>query len=132
MKQIGTVVEIKGDMAKIECSRQSACDMCENAEHCVEKCKKVYATALNVVGASVGDNVEIETETGKVLKNAFLVFMVPIFLAVAAYYFSDLWLGEGVSVIITMSVLVFSVVLFSFLLNKAAKKQPVSRVKRIL
>lgn len=132
MKQTGIVVEIKDNVARIECSRQSACDMCENAEHCVEKCKKVLATASNDVNAVVGDMVEIETETGKVLSNAFAVFMLPIFLAVAAYFGINFFFGEGVAVIGTFAVLVFSMILIAFLLNRSAKKRIVSRIVRIL
>lgn len=132
MKQYGTVIETDGDIAKVECERQSACDMCENSENCTEKCKKVYATALNCVGADVGDLVEIETDTKKVLYNAFLVFMVPIFVAVAAYFAVNALFGEGIAVISTLAVLVSSVCLFSFALNKSAKKQTVSRIVKIL
>ena len=132
MKQTGIVVETNGNYARIEYTRQSACDMCENAAHCVEKCKKVFATASNDINAVVGDVVEIETETGKVLSNAFAVFMLPIFLAVAAYFGINAFFGEGVAVICTFAVLVFSMILIAFLLNRSAKKRVVSRIVRIL
>ena len=132
MKQIGTVVEIADNMARVECDRQSACDMCENAEHCVEKCKKVYATALNTVGAKTGDTVEIESDTKNVLLNAFVVFVIPIVLAVLSYFGADFFFGEGISVAVTMAVLVLSLFVSSLLMNKRAKKQAVSRIVRIL
>ena len=132
MKQIGTVVETNGNTAKVECDRQSACDMCENAANCTEKCKKVYAVALNDVNASVGDMVEIETDTAGVLKNAFIIFILPILLAIASYFAAECFLGENAAVIVTFSVLVFSAFLFGFLLNKSAKGRIVSRVVKIL
>ena len=132
MKQIGKVVEINADMAKIEVDKVSACDMCENAAHCVEKCKKVYATASNTVNAEVGDTVEIETETGMVLLNSVLVFLVPVLLAIGAYFLSNLFFGENVSVVITFFTLVFSICAFCFVLNKISKKKVISRVVRIL
>ena len=65
MKQIGTVVETYGNIAKIECDRRSACDMCENSEGCTVKCQKAYTRALNPLNAQVGDTVEIEAEDGR-------------------------------------------------------------------
>lgn len=132
MKKIGTVIEIMDDKARVECEKQSACDMCENAAHCVEKCQKVYATALNTVNASVGDIVEIETDTRNVLLNALVVFMLPIFISVAAYLIAEPVLGEGIAVIITLVALVSSMGLFSFLLNNSAKKKTVSKIVKIL
>ena len=132
MKQIGKVVECDGIVAKIECERKSACDMCENASHCNEKCKIVYATAFNYINASEGDMVEIETDTLNVLKNAFLVFILPIFTAILSYFAADRFFGEGVAVMFTFAVLVFSMILFSFLLNKSQKTKIVSKIVRIL
>ena len=132
MKQIGVVIALEGDIARIECDRRSACDMCENAASCAEKCKKVYTGAYNGVGASVGDAVEIETDTGSVLLNAVLVFLLPIIIAIGSYFLADAYFSEGISVLITLAVLVFSVCAFSFLLNRRAKRTTVSRITRIL
>lgn len=132
MKQIGKVVECDGVVAKIECERRSACDMCENASHCNEKCKIVYATAFNYINASKGDTVEIETDTLNVLKNAFFVFILPIFTAIIAYFAADRFFVEGVAVVFTFAVLVFSMVIFSFLMNKFQKTKIVSKIVRIL
>ena len=132
MKQIGKVIEINNGMAKIEVDRVSACDMCENAAHCAEKCRKVYATADNLVNAELGDTVEIETETGRVLMNSVLIFFVPVVLAVAAYLLSNLFFEENVSVAITFFILVFSLCAFSFVLNKVSKNKVISKIVRIL
>lgn len=132
MRQRGIVVEIKGSMARVECDRRSACDMCENAAHCVEKCKKVYTEALNTVNASVGDTVEIETDTGKLLFNTFVLFMIPVFLGVASYFVFDSFFGEGLTAALTLAVLAGSLGFIAFLLNKRAKNKTVSRIVRIL
>lgn len=131
MRQRGTVVEIKGVIARVECDRRSACDMCENAAHCVEKCKKVYTEALNTVNALVGDTVEIETDTGKLLLNAFVLFMIPVFLGVASYFVFDRFFGEGLTAALTLAVLAGSLGFIAFLLNKSAKNITVSRVVKI-
>ncbi len=132
MRQVGTVIELNGNTAKVECDRQSACSMCENAESCVEKCKKVYATADNLVKATVGDTVEIQTDTGMVLLNAFIVFVLPVFLSVVCYFGVRVFFREIISIIVTFAVLVFSLVLFSSLLNRISKKRTVSKIVKIL
>lgn len=132
MKQYGTVVETNDNIAKVEVDRKSACDMCENAAHCVEKCKKVYATALNELDANIGDLVEIQTDTKRVLFNSFFVFMLPIFLAVFAYFAIDVFFSESIAVVATFIVLISSVCLFSKLLNNREKKHIVSKIVRIL
>ncbi len=132
MKQYGTVVETNGNIARVECERKSACDMCENAEHCTEKCTKVYATAINEVNACIGDLVEIQTDTKKVLTNAFIVFILPIFLAVVACFAINSLFGEVIAVVATFIVLVLSLCLFSFLLNRSEKKRVISRILRVL
>ena len=132
MKQKGIVIEINGKNAKVECDRASACDMCGNSASCTEKCKKVYANAENSVSAKIGDYVEIESDTGRVLKNAFLVFILPIFLAVISYFCTYKFAGEVVAVIVTLAVLVFYLCIFSFFLNKSERKKNVSRIVKIL
>jgi len=132
MKQTGVVIEIIGNLAKVECDRQSACDMCENASVCTEKCKKVYATAENTVNAEIGDFVEIETESKRVLKNAFIVFFLPVILSFVAYFVTERFFGSTPATIVTLVVLTVSLVLFAFLLNGKEKKENASRIVRII
>ena len=132
MKQTGVVVETDGKTAKVECDRQSACDMCENASVCSEKCKKVYATADNTVNAAVGDFVEIETESKRVLKNAFIVFFLPVILSFVAYFVTERFLGSTLAAIVTLVVLTVSLVLFAFLQNSNEKNRNASKIVRII
>ena len=132
MKQTGVVVEIIGKGARVECDRQSACDMCENASVCTEKCKKVYATAENTVNAEIGDLVEIETESSLVLKNAFIVFLLPVILSFVAYFAAERLFGSAVAVIVTLVALIASLVLFAFLQNRSEKNRNASKIVRII
>ena len=132
MTQKGIVTELKNGKAIVMVDRISACDACENSATCAEKCKKVYATAENNLNARVGDAVEIETETGGVLLNAVLVFLVPIILGIGAYFCANAYLGEELAVLITFGVLVLSLTVNSFVLNRIALGKTVSRISRIL
>ena len=133
MKQTGKVIEIIDDnTVRVECDRQSACSMCDNASSCVEKCQKVYATARNTVGAVVGDTVEIEADTAVFLRNSVALFIIPTVLSVVLYFVFNSFLGEGLSVLFTMMVLILGMAVIAFLLNNNAKKDSVNKIFRII
>ena len=80
MKVKAKVISTDGIFALVESERLSACDGChKHAEGCsvcslMGSNKKITSRAKNNIGASVGDEVEIETETKTVLFYAVLVF----------------------------------------------------------
>lgn len=98
MRTKATVKEISGSLAIVESERLSACEGCHKHEEGCSVCslmgsnRKITARAFNRVGAEVGDVVEIETETKKVLFYAMLVFLLPVVLMIGIYFFAS-WLG---------------------------------------
>lgn len=95
MKTLATVVEIENEnTAIVSVARHAACDGChKNAEG--KGCsvctllggnREARARALNAVGASVGDTVEVESRTGRMLAYAALVFLLPVLLALGGYF----------------------------------------------
>lgn len=132
MKKQGTVIEIKNGCATVECERESACAMCENAASCAEKCEKVLITLPNSAGAVVGDCVEIEAKNGYVLGNAFAVFFVPVLIAIAVYFISDRFFYVTVSSVLTLISLVLSAIIIAVAADKKAKKRNTNRIVRIL
>ena len=91
MIQTARVCETKEAVAVVEVRRQSACAGC-HAGGCLGCGKVVRAEAENSVGAQVGDLVEIEGTTTRVLLHAVLVFLMPLVSAVCLYL-----LGWGLS-----------------------------------
>jgi positive regulator of sigma E activity len=94
MRTKAYVVELNGTRATVEIERASACEGChkqaeggscsvctlmggENQRH--------RAVAENSLGARVGDTVYVESPTAKVLGYAFLVFVLPVLLAMIGY-----------------------------------------------
>ena len=91
-KAIVTAVQEDG-VATVSVERRAACDGChKNADgsgcsictllggnHCTE------AKAKNTLGAAVGDIVEIESRSARMLGYAALVFLVPLLVAFAGY-----------------------------------------------
>ncbi len=93
MQTTATVIEIHGDKAIIEVERQAACDGChKNKDGGCSICtltvasRKFEATALNKVGAKVGDRVKVDTASGRVLGYAALVFLLPIVVGFVFYF----------------------------------------------
>ena len=94
MRQRAVVLETSGKIATIEVSRSSMCEGCQNGSGCGGHCEltglvatsgKMKARAVNTLGAQVGEVVEVETGSGKVLGYAALVFLLPI--AVCAFFY---------------------------------------------
>ncbi len=84
MEQIGIVKELRGNMAVVSVNRVSACG--ENCAQCKGGCTPSAAItrAENAAGASVGDTVKVESDTGKVIFAAFMLYIVPLLFAILA------------------------------------------------
>lgn len=92
MKTVATVVELRGRIAVVETDRVSACEGCHKAApgQTCSVCtlmgsgkRSVRSQADNGIGAAVGDRVEVETSSRRILLYAALVFLVPMLAAAA-------------------------------------------------
>ena len=101
MNTVAYVKEVKGKYAVVEAQRKSACDGChknENGEGCA-MCKifggeaTLRANARNPVGAKVGDKVEIESSSARMLSYALIVFILPLVLCIAVYFIAAALIG---------------------------------------
>lgn len=103
MRVKAVVTEVSEKYSVVESERMSACEGChKSAEGCsvcslMESEKKISTKAINRIGAKVGDTVEIETESRRVMLYAAVVFMLPVFLCLAFYGVASL-LGFGETV----------------------------------
>ena len=92
MQTKATVISVDGKFAIVETERTSACEGCHTAPDggcsvcsMMGSDKKLSARALNTVGAKVGDRVAVESHTARMLWYAVLVFLLPLFLALAGW-----------------------------------------------
>ena len=85
MKEIGVVKSVEGGICLVAVNRKTACG--ENCATCKGACsaEEQIFSAKNAVGAIVGDKVSIEIDTKRVLKSAFLVYILPLLVFLAAY-----------------------------------------------
>lgn len=130
MKEIGIVQSVSGNLCKVVVTRKSACG--ENCASCKGGCKleNQICTAKNNIDAKPGDKVELEIDSKKVLKSAFLVYILPIIIFFAAYFISE-GLKEPLRIFISI-VATLILFLLLFLRDKRLKSEYLSEVTKIL
>jgi len=85
MKQDALVIKTNPDgTATVKVLRRSACSAC-SAKHVCGGSKETETVAVNKIGASEGDTVELEVPSANVLGYSALVFFAPVFLAIVLY-----------------------------------------------
>lgn len=91
MRQTATVTAIfENGTAQVSVKRASACGHdCTSCGACGIMDKPLVIEAENVACAKVGDTVEIESETKKVLYLASIVYLVPILLFFVFYFIAS-------------------------------------------
>lgn len=78
--------------AQVACLRQSACSGdCHQCSGCGAVQQTMIVTARNPIGASPGDLVTIESETGPVLQAAAVLYLLPLVLFIAGYLIGMQW-----------------------------------------
>lgn len=103
MRVKAVVTEVSEKYSVVESERMSACEGCHKSAEGCSVCslmgsgKKISTKAINRIGAKVGDTVEIETESRRVMLYAAVVFMLPVLLCLAFYGVASL-LGFGETV----------------------------------
>ena len=132
MTQIGTVIGVSGDRARVSVIRRSACKGC-SAGGCMGCEKSIEADALNPPGAKIGDKVEIGSPSSLILKYSALVFLMPIVLAFVFYYIGYLFFKSGiVPYVFSVVPIVGSFAFFALYLDKKAAKETEFTVLKVL
>ncbi len=99
--------------AVVAVERRSACSGdCDSCHGCAHQTEIVMVTAHNDAGAKPGDVVQVESETGRVLRLALLLYIMPMILMIGGYLlpfihgnwkvlaaFAGLALGIGICVL---------------------------------
>lgn len=92
MQTKAIVTEIHDTYAIVVTERTSACDGCHKAQEggcsvcsLMSSDRKMSARASNEIGAQVGDRVAIESDTGRMLFYAALIFVLPLVLGIVAW-----------------------------------------------
>jgi len=119
MKQTAIVESVSDDKAVVLVKMESACSSCKSSNICNTCYKTITAEAYNKAGASIGDTVEIETESKIVLGYAALTFIVPIICGLIFYNLTFLMFeDEVVPYIFTLLGFLLPFVILYFALKK--------------
>ncbi|MGI6605140.1 MAG: SoxR reducing system RseC family protein [Firmicutes bacterium] len=85
MQQVGVVVGVVGERAKVKVCRTTACNHCGRCPEedrpslgLLESPKEIVVDALNEAQATQGQTVVLAASDGSVLLAAFLAYMVPL------------------------------------------------------
>ncbi|HIS97410.1 MAG TPA: SoxR reducing system RseC family protein [Candidatus Scatomorpha pullistercoris] len=128
MTQYAIIKKLTGpEKAEVEVLRGTACgDDCGSCEVC-HYASKIRVEARNAIGASVGDRVEIETATSRVLGAAVLVYVVPFVLFFIGYAIAALLLDMAELQAMLMSFAFFAVgFVVVAIVGKRHKKNPIT------
>ena len=87
MTQTATVEAVLGDgRVRIAVARQTACGHdCENCAGCGAQAGMVRAVALDPLGVSAGDRVEVASDNRRIIGIAAVVYLVPFAAFFAGY-----------------------------------------------
>ena len=128
MTQYAIIKKLTGpERAEVEVLRGTACgDDCGSCEVC-HYASKIRVEARNAIGASVGDKVEIETATSRVLGAAVLVYVVPFVLFFIGYALAALVfeLAEAPSMLVSFGFFAMGFVVIA-LVGRRHKKNPIT------
>lgn len=102
MTNKATVIAVSGSTATVAVERTSACEGCHKkaeGQECtvctlMGGSRTVTAQADNTIGAAVGDTVTVESDSGRMLRYAALVFLLPVFAALLFWFVSSRFTGS--------------------------------------
>ena len=122
MYQTGTVEKISGGKALVKIRRSSACgESCAACGACPARDQMI--AAANTAGADIGNEVIIYLSDSKVLKAAFLVYIIPLAALVFGYALGiKLFSRENMGILSGFAALTVSFVLISVLDRHLKKK----------
>ena len=127
MTQYAIIKKLTGpDKAEVEVLRGTACgDDCGSCEVC-HYASKIRVAAGNDVGAQLGDRVEIEARTSRVLGAAVLVYVVPFVLFFIGYAVAAaLNFSEGLSMVMSFAAFAVGMVIV-VIVGRRHRKNPIT------
>jgi positive regulator of sigma E activity len=116
MRKIGRVVARSGAQAAVCFEPGEACRKCEAGVLCGAAGKEHTVLVENAAEARVGDEVYVEQAPGKALLSAFLLFCLPVILALVGIFLGGRW-GETWSVVWGISCFALGLVIAKIINN---------------
>ncbi len=122
----GVVTKTYSDKATVVIKRSSACGHdCGECNLC--KNPMIETEILNPIGAKVGDTVLIEASNGAVIKNAFLLYILPVIVFFVSYILAGALFKAGYLKFIFVAV---CLVLWFLYMRTYSKKNTITSIAR--
>ncbi|MEC9489700.1 MAG: SoxR reducing system RseC family protein [Halanaerobiales bacterium] len=123
MEELATVVKKKSEKAEVKITRYSACSKCDKSCSLAGDSHDQDEIVLEVedrIGVTPGDQVLVEMEKGNLLFATIVVYVIPIFLMIAGYFFG-VWMAALLNIAAAEVAGIagtFVFLILSFLINK--------------
>lgn len=123
MEELAIVVKKKKKKAEVKITRYSACSKCDKSCSLAGDSHDQDEIVLEVedrIGVTTGDQVLVEMEKGNLLFATVVVYVIPIFLMIAGYFFG-VWIASLLDIVAKELAGIagtFIFLTFSFLINK--------------
>lgn len=121
MRRRGRIVAIDNGRATVCFELRDACDKCDARAMCQAAGSKHTVYASNSENGKIGDEVYVEQAPARVLLSAFLLFGLPILLAVTGLIIGTRW-GDTWSVLCGISGFVLGLFIAKIINNLLARK----------
>ncbi len=128
MTATGEVIKVINNTAIVKIRQKSACGHeCTNCGACGETF--IEAEALNPLNAKCGDRVVIENNSSNILKIAFMLYMLPVFIIISAGIFAKVTNIKGVyTALIFITLFALWFIVLRFYNNKKVEKNIIIRI----
>ena len=106
---------LPGGMAEVVGTRTTACGSnCGNCESCIFQ-NEIKTSAHNLIGATAGQRVIIESKSSKIYSAAFFVYIMPIIFFFVGYSIAySMGLSEALCVVLSFAALALSAVVIVY------------------
>ncbi len=121
MRRKGRVIATRHSQATVCFEPGKTCEKCDARQLCQGKGSRQTIVAQNQAGARVDDEVDVEQSPGVGLISAFLLFGLPVLLAVFGLVLGLRW-GESIAILIGISSFVLGLVIAKLINNFLARK----------
>lgn len=100
MREVGEVVAVTPQRAQVRMTRSEMCAKCGRCGTFAEGDKQeVIVEVLDPMGVEVGNRVEVELGSREMLTAAYLLYLVPLGLAMVGYLLGNWWANELMGVL---------------------------------
>ncbi|MBN2793882.1 MAG: SoxR reducing system RseC family protein [Clostridia bacterium] len=135
MKKFGVVVHQNDNSAVLRIARSTSCGgNCNKCgSHCAEQ-SKIEINIENKLGAEIGDYVEVESTSKRILGTAFLVYIIPVLTLILGMLLSNKIFNTSNELIALLFGLVMMFIAFIgiHLYDRYSQKQPIFTMTKVI